>query len=102
VCLPKWTLQKVIADLEDGDLAKQELLLMQEQSALQSDYITIQDSLISEFTNSLRSCEDSRGAALELIDIQENQIDKMEKKLKNNKRLGGVILAALLVGLIIK
>ena len=51
ICVSKWLMQRVIQDLESGDLAKEQLILEREIQSKLQEKLSIKDTIIHQYQN---------------------------------------------------
>jgi hypothetical protein len=85
VCLPKSIMDSVIADLKSGDIAKQEVCILNEQIKLRTAHEQNLERIIEGNKKAIAHCNNIVAESSDLADQYKVRLDKSNKKLKRNK-----------------
>lgn len=80
VCIPKAIMDSVIADLKSGDIAKEEVEILNEQMKLRTTYEENLEQVIEGQKKSIAHCNDAITETSNLADQYKLRLDKIERK----------------------
>ena len=99
VCIPKSVMIKVVRDLKEGDIAKEEVAILNEQIELHNKYIEKSDLTIATLKNQLVNCQTSLTESVNIGSSYKLRLEKVEKKSANKD--GWIKGLAIAVGILI-
>ena len=89
--IPRYIMLNVIKDLNEGDVAKEQVDMLTEQLVLQAQLLDTQDSINAGYRkqiNQWKSISDDKDAYLDSYKIQ---LDKTARELKKSKILNNIL-----------
>lgn len=86
VCIPKSIMDSVIADLKSGDIAKEEVEVLNEQMRLRTTYEENLEQVIEGQKKSIAHCNDAITETSNLADQYKLRLDKVDRELSNKKK----------------
>jgi len=86
VCIPKAIMDSVIADLKSGDIAKEEVEVLNEQMALRTTYEANLEQVIEGQKKTIAHCNDAISETSQLADQYKLRLDKVDRQLTNKKK----------------
>lgn len=87
ICIPKSIMDSVIADLKSGDIAKEEVEVLNEQMALRTTYENNLEQVIEGQKKTIAHCNDAVQETGLLADQYKLRLDKVDRELTNKKKL---------------
>ena len=105
ICVSKWLMQRVIQDLESGDLAKEQLILEREIQSKLQEKLSIKDTIIHQYQNKEKNLHNELSVITEMMKLKDGQIQVAKDETKHFKRQrnlfglgsGGIIVLILLI-----
>lgn len=86
ICIPKSIMDSVIADLKSGDIAKEEVEVLNEQMALRTTYENNLEQVIEGQKKTIAHCNDAVQETGLLADQYKLRLDKVDRELTNKKK----------------
>lgn len=86
VCIPKHIMDSVIADLKSGDIAKEEVEVLNEQMKLRTTYEDNLEQVIEGQKKTIAHCNDAIQETGQLADQYKLRLDKVDRELHNKKK----------------
>lgn len=105
VCVSKWLMQRVIQDLESGDLAKEQLILERDIQDKLREKLSIKDTIISSYKLKEKNFHNEMDVITEVLKLKEDQVQVAKDETKHYKKQrnlfglssGGIIVLILLI-----
>jgi hypothetical protein len=107
ICVSKWLMQRVIQDLESGDLAKEQLILERDIQDKLKEKLSIKDTIISQYQEKESNFHNEMLVITEMMKLKDGQIQVAKDETKHFKRqrnlfgLGGGGIIALIILILI-
>jgi uncharacterized coiled-coil protein SlyX len=79
-------MDSVIADLKSGDIAKEEVEVLNEQMALRTTYEANLEQVIEGQKKTIAHCNDAISETSQLADQYKLRLDKVDRQLTNKKK----------------
>jgi uncharacterized coiled-coil protein SlyX len=86
VCIPKSIMDSVIADLKSGDIAKEEVDVLNEQMKLRTTYEENLEEVITNQKKAIAHCNDAITETSNLADQYKLRLDKVDRELTHKKK----------------
>ena len=83
VCIPKSVMIKVVKDLKEGDIAKEEVAVLNQQIELYNKYAEKSDLVIINLKNQVTNCQTSLTESLNIGSSYKLRLEKAERKSAN-------------------
>tara|TARA_R100000231_G_C5287138_1_gene153456 strand:- start:27 stop:329 length:303 start_codon:yes stop_codon:yes gene_type:complete len=98
-------MQRVIQDLESGDLAKEQLILEREIQSKLQEKLSIKDTIIHQYQNKEKNLHNELSVITEMMKLKDGQIQVAKDETKHFKRQrnlfglgsGGIITLIILI-----
>ena len=98
-------MQRVIQDLESGDLAKEQLILERDIQSKLQEKLSIKDTIIHQYQNKEKNLYNELDVITEMMKLKDGQIQVAKDETKHFKRQrnlfglgsGGIIVLILLI-----
>ena len=105
ICVSKWLMQRVIQDLESGDLAKEQLILERDIQDKLKEKLAIKDTIISSYKLKEKNFHNEMDVITEVLKLKEDQVQVAKDETKHFKKQrnlfglgsGGIIVLILLI-----
>ena len=105
ICVSKWLMQRVIQDLESGDLAKEQLILEREIQSKLQEKLSIKDTIIHQYQNKEKNLHNELSVITEMMKLKDGHIQVAKDETKHFKRQrnlfglgsGGIIALIILI-----
>ena len=105
ICVSKWLMQRVIQDLESGDLAKEQLILERDIQDKLKEKLAIKDTIISSYELKEKNFHNEMDVITEVLKLKEDQVQVAKDETKHFKKQrnlfglgsGGIIVLILLI-----
>lgn len=105
ICVSKWLMQRVIQDLESGDLAKEQLILEREIQSKLQEKLSIKDTIIHQYQEKEKNLHNELDVISEMMKLKNDQIQVAKDETKHFKRQrnlfglgsGGIIALIILI-----
>lgn len=103
ICVSKWLMQRVIQDLESGDLAKEQLILERDIQDKLKEKLSIKDTIIQSYALKEKNFESEMLVVTEMMKLKDAQIvvakdeTKHYKKQRNLFGLGSGVITVLII-----
>ena len=103
ICVSKWLMQRVIQDLESGDLAKEQLILERDIQDKLKEKLSIKDTIIQSYVLKEKNFESEMLVISEMIKLKDDQIvvakdeTKYYKKQRNLFGIGSGLFSILII-----
>jgi len=101
VCIPKSVMINVIKDLKEGDIAKEEVAVLNEQIELQNKYTQKCDLALISLKIQVVNCQSSLDDAANIGLSYKLRLDKVERKLTHKKKWVKILLSVALTSIFI-
>jgi hypothetical protein len=86
VCIPKALMDSVIADLKSGDIAKEEVSILNEQMSMRNIYEKNLEDIAQGQKKALANCNNAITETSNLADSYKLQLDKVDRQLTHKKK----------------
>jgi hypothetical protein len=86
ICVSKWLMQRVIQDLESGDLAKEQLILERDIQDKLKEKLSIKDTIISQYQEKESNFHNEMVVLTEMMKLKDKQIIVAKDETKHFKK----------------
>jgi hypothetical protein len=86
ICVSKWLMQRVIQDLESGDLAKEQLILERDIQDKLKEKLSIKDTIISQYQEKESNFHNEMVVLTEMMKLKDKQIIVAKDETKHYKK----------------
>ena len=86
ICVSKWLMQRVIQDLESGDLAKEQLILERDIQDKLKEKLSIKDTIIQSYVLKEKNFESEMLVISEMMKLKDEQIVVAKDETKHYKK----------------
>ena len=105
ICVSKWLMQRVIQDLESGDLAKEQLILEREIQDKLQEKLSIKDTIITAYQLKEKNFQNEMDVITEVLKLKQEQVQVAKDETKHYKKQrnlfglgsGGIIALIILI-----
>ena len=86
ICIPKAIMDSVIADLKSGDIAKEEVEVLNQQMELRTTYEANLEQVIDGQKKTIAHCNNAITETSQLADQYKLRLDKVDRELHHKKK----------------